>query len=68
MFINLLFFLGLVLIFISGYLLGLLQKGIHIHHVDKTNDVPEEYNESLANHLDPEVRRYLDENNGQYKF
>jgi hypothetical protein len=56
-------FLGLVI----GYVMGLIHKGIHIH-VDKKQEIPKEYNESLVNLLPPEVQQYYHSTNGQNRF
>lgn len=57
----------LVLALSVGYVMGYLSKGITVN-VNRKEDIPEGYNESLANELDPQVRQYLDQNNGLNKF
>ena len=47
-----------------GYVIGILQKGINIHHLDSV-EFPEEYNES---HGIQEFKEYYDETEGANKF
>lgn len=54
--------------FFLGYIVAITQGGIHIHNHGQFDELPVEYNESMLEHLDPEIRRYYEQNNGQNKF
>ena len=56
--------LELILALIVGYVIGVLQRGIHIHHHHESQEMSEEYNETPIDMLDPEVKNYLDNNDG----
>jgi hypothetical protein len=53
-----------------SFLLGRVSVGAPMIEVKISNksDAPNEYNESLADELDPEVRNYYDHTNGLNKF
>jgi hypothetical protein len=54
-----------------GLVLGITQKGITINIVHKsvdTVDKPKEYNQSMVDLLDPEVKNYYHNTNGKNHF
>jgi hypothetical protein len=54
-----------------GFVLGYLSKGITINIVHKsvdTVDKPKEYNQSMVDLLDPEVKNYYHNTNGKNHF
>ena len=59
-----------VLAFSTGYIVGLLQKGIHIHHhtSESTNSVEQEYNPTTEDHLPENVRTHLEQNKGYVTY
>lgn len=63
-----------ILLFFAGYLLCLVQKGIHINIYNgekpkKSKEKDEsKYNESTADLLPPELRQYYEQHNGMNKF
>lgn len=55
--------ISLVLALAIGYLIGLMQKGIHIH---KEEPKPKEgYNKPMSAMLPPEVQHYYNKTQGQ---
>lgn len=56
-------YIALVLALALGYVIGLLQNGINIHHKDL--EYPEEYNESVGT---KEYEQYYDEQQGINNF
>lgn len=61
---ELFYILGPFLAFISGWVLGLSQKGIHIHVHKEQPKKQEGYNPSMVKHLDPEVKQYYNQTHG----
>lgn len=60
-----------IVLFLLGYYLGILQKGIHINITHKQEEKPKEpvkYNESMAGHLPPEVQEYYKTTQGFNKY
>lgn len=53
--------------FITGYVVGLVQKGIHVN-INQKQDIPTEFNPSLASELPPEIQHYYHETKGYNKF
>lgn len=55
----------IVVAFCLGIVVGLLMKGIHIHHHhSRQAEVPKEYNESSASELPQEMQDYALKNSG----
>lgn len=54
--------------FIAGYVVGLVQKGIHVNINHKEKEIPTTYNPSLATELPPEVQQYYHETKGFNQF
>lgn len=58
----------LVLVLAVGFVMGYLSKGvtINVNHTPRFDN--EEYNEPVVDNLDPEVRNYLDQTQGNIKY
>ena len=59
--------LTVLIALVIGYIIGLLQHGIRIN-VKTDRELPTEYNDPIIDNIDPEIRNYLDQTNGQIKF
>jgi hypothetical protein len=59
-----------LVILLIGYFMGYSAKGItiNINKNEDSNLLPTEYNESVVDALDPEVRSYYEQTNGLNKF
>lgn len=49
-----------------GYIVGLAQRGVHVHLHDKKNEVPTEYNQSI--NANEEIKAYYEQTGGINKF
>lgn len=60
----------IIVAFLAGYLVGLLQKGIHIHHTQEElkRDPDHEYNPTTEDQLPPEIKSYMENNKGYLKY
>lgn len=63
--------IALIVAILAGYVIGLLQGGVHIYTgnkptAHKKNEEPV-YNEDYSHMLPPDVQDYLLKNNGQIK-
>lgn len=58
-------YLSLVIALALGYVIGLIQKGIHITHHDQYENTSNEYNKSVGI---PEYMEYHEETGGVNKY
>lgn len=59
----------IIIAFLAGYLVGVLQKGIHIHHVtEQPKDPKQGYNPTTEDLLPPDIRASLENSKGYLKY
>jgi len=59
----------IVFIFLAGYVVGLSQKGIHIHHVtEQPRDPKQGFNSTTEDLLPDDIRKSLENSKGYLKY